>query len=1230
MEPTCTLRRVKILRSPLVVTVALASLAAAGALAPAIGGGRAAPAAAAPAGLASGTARGDGSKAVEPAPIRYGRDIRPILSDRCFLCHGPDRDHQKAGLRLDIREEAIAPREDGAAIVPGDPEASEIWRRINSHDPDEVMPTPESGKSTLSPAERELIRRWIEMGAPYEAHWAFEAPVSPAAPVVTDDSWARGDIDRFIQAELERAGARPSPEAEPQDLVRRIYLDLTGLPPTPEETDAYLADGRADRYERLVAQLLTQEPYASRTAERLAVPWLDIARYADTSGIHMDAGRQMWLWRDWVLEAFRTNKPYDRFIVEQVAGDLIPSATVDQIVASGFNRAHVTTDEGGAINEEYLLEYAVDRVNTVGTAFLGLSVGCARCHDHKFDPITIDDFYSLVAFFNSNEEPGIYSQVPDANRALEPYIEVPRAEDASRLSILAEAEARARGAQRASGESEAAELAAFTQSVRGRFQAASARVVSATSRDGAELTVESDGSVVARGANPASDEHTIVLRTDATGLRLVLLEALLDPSFGGGSRVGRAPNGNAVLDGVTVEAISVADPSLRETVELAWAWADTEQADGDYRVVNALASDDGRHWAVGAHQADGARAALFASARPFGFEGGTELRIHLDYDSPYAQHVLGRVRLTPLAADDAAIAALPEASSAWYIAGPFYGAPGEAYRTDYGPELEPMLALGKTFGPEGNPGSWRYAPGVLEATPVRLAESVGAEFVARQVWSPDARRLDLSFGSDDGLVLFVNGRKVHENQAQRGVAPDQDRVSVELAPGQNFLVAKVVNTGGAAGFYHRAIPAETVWDQRMVALGLPEGAVRGEVVERARDVWRERFSPTYVAASKEIARIESERATLLASTPRTMVMREMATPRETFVHARGLYDQADRNRPVSRRVPTVLGAMPDDAPRNRLGLAEWLVSDENPLTARVTVNRVWELFFGNGLVRTSDDFGLQGEWPTHPELLDHLAVRFREGGWDMHALVRDIVTSATYRQASRVRPEVAARDPGNRLLASFPRQRLSAEAIRDQALFVGGLLEERFGGPSVKPYQPEGLWQEVAMLQSNTRVYEQGKGEDLWRRSLYTYWKRAAPPPTMLTFDAPTREFCSTKRLVTNTPLQSLALWNDPQFVEAARAAAARVLADAPDDRARATLLFRRATGTQPSSAALERLLATLDELRARYQSAPEDARQLVMVGESSVGRELPPEELAAWTLVANAILSSDATIVKD
>lgn len=1163
------------------------------------------------------------------APISYGRDIRPILSDRCFLCHGPDRANQQAGLRLDGFADATAARKDGAAIVPGDPEASELWKRITEHDPSRVMPTPESGKRPISDDERRLLRRWIEEGANYESHWAFAAPAVSTVPPVAQPDWARGDIDRFVLARMEPSGVGPSTEADPEDLVRRLYLDLTGLPPTPAETDAYLADTRVDRYEHLVDRLMSEEPYATRHAERMSVPWLDIARYADTSGIHMDAGRQMWLWRDWVIKAFRDNKPYDQFVVEQLAGDLLPNATIDQIVASGFNRAHVTSDEGGAIEAEYLLEYAVDRVNTTGAAFLGLSVGCARCHDHKFDPITTEDFYSLIAFFNSNEEPGIYTQESNANRAFEPALEVPRPEDAPRLSMLAEAEQRARAEQASAGEAERAELASFVATVRAGFTPVATTVVSAASRDGATLTVQPDGSVLASGANPDVDEHTIVLHSDAREIRLLMLEAMTDPSHAG-NRVGRAPNGNAVLDAMTVEAISVVDPSKRETIPLVWAWGDYEQGNGDYRAVNALTKGEGREWAVRSHEVDGQRTAMFAAARPFGFEGGTELRVTLHYDSPYAQHIFGRVRLTPMQATDAALAALPEASSAWYIAGPFFGEPGAAYGIDYGPEKELRFVRGKSFGTAENPGEWRHAPGVIEARPVGLAASVGAEFIARQIYSPDARTIDLSFGSDDGLVLFLNGAKVYENQAQRAVAADQDRVSLALVPGENFLVCKVVNTSGNAGFYHRVIPRDGVFDRGMVALIAPEDRIRASATEDAKNAWRIRFSPTYIASARKIDEITAERAQILASVPKTMVMRERAMPRETYVHMRGAYDHPDMARPVGRAVPKVLGALPADAPKSRLGLAQWLVSAENPLTARVTVNRVWEMLFGSGIVRTSDDFGLQGEWPTHPELLDHLAAEFSANGWDLRALIREIVTSSTYRQSSRVRTEIASADPGNRLLSYFPRQRLTAEQIRDQALYVGGLLKERAGGPSVKPYQPEGLWQEVAMLQSNTRVYEQGMNDDLWRRSLYTYWKRAAPPPTMLTFDAPTREFCATRRLVTNTPLQALALWNDPQFVEAARAAAERTLRDSTDDRVRIEMLFRRATGAHPSSAAIERMAAALAANRARYVATPDAAAQLLAVGAAPKPSDLDPTELAAWTMLANAVLSSDATIVKD
>ena len=1189
--------------------------------------------------LSQDAPRGSSSREVTPitlaadaGPIRYGRDIRPILSDRCFLCHGPDRAHQQAGLRLDSFEEATAARKNGAAIVPGDPEASDLWKRINDHDPSRVMPTPESGKRAITESEKALIRRWIEEGAPYESHWAFTPPKSPALPEVgkpTAASWARGDIDRFVLARLEQVRVEPSPEAEPEDLVRRVYLDLTGLPPTPSETDAYIADTRADRYERLVDRLFTEEPYATRTAERLSVPWLDIARYADTSGIHMDAGRQMWLWRDWVIQAFRENKPYDQFIVEQLAGDLIPNATTDQVIASGFNRAHVTTDEGGAINEEYLLEYASDRVNTTGSAFLGLSVGCARCHDHKFDPITTEDFYSLIAFFNSNEEPGIYSQAPDPNRAFEPYIEVPRKDTESRLSILAEAEKVAREQQTRAGETERAELDAFVAGVRAGFAAMPATVTEAKSAQGATLTAQPDGSVLASGTNPADDVHTIVLRTDATDLRVLLFEALTDPSLAGG-RVGRAENGNAVLDHIAVEAVSVADPSRREPVELVWAWADYEQENGDYRVVNALSKNEGRQWAVRGHEVGGQRTALFAAAKAFGFEGGTELRVTLSYQSPYARHIFGRVRMTPMQASNESLARLPDARSGWYIAGPFFGEPAAAYDMTYGPEKSAQFDRRARFKLKDQEDGWRYAPGVVEASPVGLAASVGAEYVARQIYSPTARKLDLSLGSDDGLQVYLNGKLVHEARTARAVAPDQERISIDLVPGENFLVCKVVNTGGQAGFYHRADRAADVFAPEMLALVAGEGRVRAEASDAARNAWRVRFSPTYIAAQGEIDRIEGERRKLLEGTPRTMVMKEMATPRETYVHMRGAYDQPDKNRRVERAVPAVLGALSADMPKSRLGLAQWMVSDANPLTARVIVNRAWEQLFGAGIVRTSDDFGLQGEWPTHPELLDYLAVSFRDGGWDYHKLLRDIVTSATYRQSSRVRPEIAAADPGNRLLTYFPRQRLAAEQIRDSALYVAGLLKESAGGASVKPYQPDGLWQEVAMLQSNTRVYEQGMGDDIWRRSMYTYWKRAAPPPTMLTLDAPTREFCTTKRLVTNTPLQALVLWNDPQFVEAARATAERTLREANDDTERLALLFRRATGTQPSDAALARMAATLEENRRRYVAAPDAAAQFLAVGTAPRTTEFPASEVAAWTLLANAVLSSDAMIVKD
>ena len=1201
-----------------VVGGAVAMLAAALGVASALAGD---PPGAAPAGAA-----------LVPAPaIRYGRDIRPLLSDRCFLCHGPDRATQKAGLRLDSFEDATAAREDGAAIVPGKPDESLLLQRITTTDPDTVMPPPDSGKHAVTAAEAALLRQWIAEGARYEKHWAFVPPVRAMAPAVKDAAWPRAELDRFVLANLERQGAHPSAEADRATLCRRVFLDLTGLPPTPEESTAFLTDERPDSYERLVDRLLTEEPYRTRYAERMAVPWLDVARYADTSGIHMDAGRQMWLWRDWVIKAFRDNKPYDRFIVEQLAGDLMPDATVDQKIASGFNRAHVTSDEGGAIEAEYLLEYAVDRTSTVGAAFLGLTLHCARCHDHKFDPVTQEDFYGLLAFFNSVEQPGIYSQVPDPNRAHEPAIEVPTPEHAARLGPLEKAVADLKAVRSQMSDGERAELAAFTQQLREASVAwAPTKAVAATSAGGVTLAVQPDNSVLASGANPANDEQVITLRTDATGLRVLALEALTDPSTK--DRVGRAPNGNAVLDAIELEAVSVADPAKKVTVPLVWAWADVEQADGDYPVANVLRAD-GRVWAVGAHFQPGPRAAMFVAGQPFGFPGGTELRVKLTYRSPYAQHSFARVRLTAGAAPDAFVATLPPATGRWHIVGPFpFDDGNKAYDRTLGPEESRTIDPSKVWGTkQDGEFRWRFAPGVLENTPVNLAQGVDAEFVGREIWSAGPGELELALGSDDGLQVFVNGTRVFEHRIDRGVMRDQEHVKIPLQAGANALVCKVVNTGGTGGFFHREELRPTDTPRAMLALAMPPGSVRPEVAEAATDGWRAQRSPRFRDLSEQLAKAESERAKVAAGLPRTMVMKERAMPVETFVMKRGLYDQPDKDRPVQRAIPKVLGALPPGAAPNRLGLAEWLVGDTNPLTARVLVNRLWEQFFGRGLVRSTEDFGLQGEWPTHPELLDWLAVDFRTHGWDLQRLVRQIVTSATYRQSSAVRPELAAVDPDDRLLGWFPRQRLAAEQIRDQALYVGGLLKEQVGGPSVKPYQPVGLWEETSMLQSNTRSYEQGKGDDLWRRSLYTYWKRASPPPSMLALDAPTREFCTVRRFATNTPLQALVLWNDPQFVEAARNAAARTLREPGDDRARLARLWLRSTGSVATPAALDAMQATLAAERTRWAGpGAEDAAKLLSVGESPVPADLDRSELASWTMIANAVLASDPVIVKD
>ena len=1172
-------------------------------------------------------------------PLRYDRDVRTILSDRCFRCHGPDPGKRKAELRLDLSEIATAFRDGHAAIVPGSPEQSDLIRRVSSTDDEVRMPPPNSGRRPLSAEEREIVRRWIEEGAQYEPHWSFVAPVRPPLPEVKDAAWAANPVDRFVFAKLEEEGLRPSPEADSATRIRRLFLDLTGLPPTPEEIDRFAADeqpaargalGPEKAWSSWVDKLMTEEPYRTRHAERMAAPWLDAARYADTCGIHMDAGRQMWLWRDWVLAAFRDDMPFDRFVTEQIAGDLLPDATESQKIASGFNRNHVTTDEGGAIADEYLVEYAVDRAATTASVFLGLTMGCARCHDHKFDPISQEEFYRFYSFFDSIEEPGLYSQLPDPNRAFEPYLEVPTPEQKRELADLrTRLDAGKKALDAPEPEEDAHREAFFADAVRKSGVAwAKPELLSAASTGGATLSIQPDGSFLASGKNPDQDEHALELRTDATGERLLLVEAMTDESFFE-HRVGRAPNGNAVLSGVTAEAVSVADPAKRRTLRFVWAWADHEQPDGDFRAVNVLDAGDDLGWAVDAHRVNGGRALLLLADAPFGFEGGTKLSVVLQYKSPYTQHVLGRVRIWLGGIGDAGLAMLPAAVSSWYLVGPFPADSGKAaYETAFGPESAdlPRIDLGHNFG-FGNQ-YWHY-DGALDDDKLNngLPAGVVATYVGRRVFAPTARRIEASLGSDDGFRLFVGGAEVAGKQVDRALAADQDSAAFDLLSGESALVLKDVNTGGQAGFYWKTKPREQELPGVLVGGLLPKAARSAEIEERIVSAWRTTFSPAYRARAQEIAGLERSIAEIQAQVPRTMVMKELDKPRETFVLQRGRYDHPDKTRPVTRGVPAVLGKLPDGAPADRRGLAEWLVSPGNPLVARVAVNRLWEMLFGTGLVKTSEDFGMQGEWPSDPELLDWLAVEFRESGWDLRALTRLIVTSRTYRQSSRAPPEARERDPEDRLLAWFPRRRLSAEQIRDQALYASGLLVEKLGGPSVKPYQPEGLWKEVAMVQSNTREYVQGTGSDLWRRSLYTYWKRACPPPALQTLDAPTREFCTIRRTTTDTPLQALALWNDEQFVEAARVLAERVLVGESGVETRLTSMFRRCTGRKPEPAELDRLSSALRSFRARYDGDRSAAYDLVHAGASPVPDGLDVAELAAWTLVASALLNLDETL---
>ena len=1012
--------------------------------------------------------------AVPHERVQFNRDIRPLLSENCYSCHGPDPHAREADLRLDVQEGALAALGGYHPIVPGKPDASEIYLRICEQDDSMRMPPPESGK-TLTPAQIDLIRRWIAEGAPWQGHWSFLSPKRPQVPATDHDAWSRNPIDHFVLRRLQKEGLQPAPEADKQTLIRRVTLDLTGLPPALEEIDAFLADSSREAYEKLVDRLLASPRYGEQMTRYL----LDAARYGDTHGLHLDNERSIWLYRDWLIRAFNENKPFDQFTTEQLAGDLLPEPTVEQRIATGFNRCNVTTSEGGSIDEEYIVRYAVDRTETMSTVWMGLTTGCAACHDHKFDPITQKEFYQLYAFFNSTADKPM-----DGNALLPPPIlKVPSAEQVEKQKQLAERR----------------------EQIDKQIQAELTKIDYTDPQTGEDLGkvepqqyVWIDDSLPA-GAQPAGD--------------------------------GQEP----------------------------WQWV----AAPEHPVLSGERSTVRTAEGRSQHFFTGAKAGLKIDAQDKLFA-----HVYLDPQTPPAEIML------------------QFNDGAWEHRA-FWGED----RIDWG---KPGTASRRPMGPLPEPGKW-----------VRL--------------EVEAAKVGLKGGAVlNGWAFTQFGGTVHWDKA--GVT---SVVPKDGAPFDSLLVWDAVQ---------RAAKAASLPEPVKQAVLAEPGKRTGDQNKRIREYFLEHVYPgtraTFAPLHQQLDEVKKQQEELEKAIPATLVTEELPKPRDAHVLRRGEYDKPQEK--VERGVPAVLPPLPEGAPKDRLGLAQWLVSPSHPLTARVTVNRFWQRYFGAGIVKTAEDFGVQGQWPSHPELLDWLAVEFIESGWNVKRMQKRIVTSAAYRQSSRITPELYRRDPENRLLARGPRFRMDAEMVRDNALAISGLLVGAVGGPSVKPYQPPGLWEAVGYTTSNTAKFAQDHGEALYRRSMYTFWKRTAPPPTMLLLDAPSRETCTARRPRTNTPSAALALMNDVQFFEAARSLAERMLkqfGSQPEERIAAA--FRLATARPPDAEELAALVEQYQAQLAEYRGNPEAAKKAVAIGESKPDASLDPVELVAWTMVANVILNLDETITK-
>jgi mono/diheme cytochrome c family protein len=1325
--------------------------------------------------------------------VSYLRDVRPILTQHCFQCHGPDEAARKARLRLDLKDGAFAERDGFHVIAPGNLAGSLAWQRISTDEAGKRMP-PQGKAEPLTQKQIATLKAWIEQGAPWQDHWSFVPPIKPPLPKVADAGWVRDPLDAFVLARLERERLKPEPEASREAWLRRASFDLTGLPPTPAEINDFLKDKRPDAYERQVDRLLASPRYGERQAQE----WLDLARYADTSGYQNDMPRKVWKWREWVINAYNANMPFDQFTVEQLAGDLLPNATLMQKVATGFNRNHPTNSEAGEEEDEYRSAYVIDRVNTTATVFMGLTLACAQCHDHKYDPISQRDFYSFYSFFNNIKE-----RDADFGNA-RPTMPVPNPDQEPRLADLkARIAALKERLQRDDALVDAAqkEWERRTLDRLGKpIEWTMVRPMALLSRNGSQLKQLDDYSILAAGPPPVKDTYDVMLLPGKKRITALRLEVLPDDSQPQ-KALGRSSDGRFNLSAIEIRHTTLADSQDPPLVYLSRAEADLnqkpkedpaayDQFPGSIEsavVVEPVGESRGGRggWSIVNDERKKPHEAVLVPLEPIQTNDVSVLRISLhQLRGAMFKSLIGRFRISYTQDERIREQLLPAQTKLWSSIGPFAaedvtkafttafelekdiqhepldlkksytkvvppppppkqpegGKPEDKKAEDKKPEAKPA-PMPKADAPKPEAAkpaaeapkpklkpekiTWTEHRTWRDGSPAQLQGVNSASYLTRKVVSTRPRTALVQIDGLAGFKLWLNGEvvqtaeppppapaKPEANKAQ--AAPDFDNLDFDiimgrlrnkaekkfrigLRQGENEIVLKVVfgaagNRPGGNGFtFHlapegddvvthevaTAIRLEALERSRTIAQAPPAGTPVEKSATDARrprepgvtvapeepkkvslvgeksaplksyeeenklspsqrrqkvlkEYYRSHIDPIGRVLTEELDKLKEEENQVKRQIPETLVMEELDKPRQAYIFRRGLYKNRGEN--VSSATPAVLPPLARDLPRNRLGLAQWLVSGRHPLTARVVVNRIWQQYFGIGIVRTAEDFGIRGEAPTHPELLNYLAVELVDSKWDLKKLHKRIVLSATYRQASAATKEKRDCDPENRFLARGPRLRLTAEMVRDNALAIAGLLFEKLGGESVKPVQPENAWNTVGGPMMG--AYRRDHDEKQYRRSLYVYWKRGSPYPSLLNFDAVKRDTCTVTRATTTTPLQALTLLNDPVYLECAKMLGQRMFKDRardpnrPDDDARRLAYgFRLCTSRPPTEQETQVLKKLLVDQRAHFKADSAAAKKLLGVGDAKIDEALDPVEMAAWASVGNALLNLDATI---